>query len=70
MMSNQAQRVYEALVTKREMLTAKQIRSRFNIANPYDAVYQLREAGVEISQGSFTDTKGRVKNKYFYGQTA
>jgi len=70
MMTNQAKRVFEALVTKREMLTAKQIRSRFNIANPYDAVYQLRMAGVEINQGSFTDTKGRVKNKYFHGKNA
>jgi hypothetical protein len=60
-------RVYEALVVNGEELTAKQIASRYNVANPHDAVYQLRMEGYSIYCNRKVDTKGRVTNKYRFG---
>lgn len=60
-------RVYEALVIKGEQLTAKQIAARYNVANPYNTVYTLRMEGYPIYLNTHTDTKGRVTQKYRYG---
>jgi len=60
-------RVYKALVLEGQELTAKQIASRYNVANPYDAVYQLRMEGYSIYCNKNTDSKGRVTNKYRFG---
>lgn len=60
-------RVYKALVVNGEELTARQIASRYNLANPYDAVYQLRTEGYSIYCNQHTDSKGRVTNKYRFG---
>lgn len=68
MMTKQTRRVFDALVVNGDWLTAKQIRSRFSIANPYDAVYQLRMSGYPINQQTCVDSKGRVTNKYFLGE--
>jgi len=59
--------VFKALVEKGEQLTAKQISARYNIANPHDAVYQLRMQGYPIYLNKHTDTKGRVTHKYRLG---
>lgn len=61
------ERVYEALVVNREVLTAKQIAARYNISNPYDAVYKLRMKGYPIYLNVHEDSKGRVTQKYRFG---
>lgn len=60
-------KVFEALVLNGEELTAKQITSRYGIANPHDAVYQLRMNGYSIYLNERTDSRGRVTNKYRFG---
>jgi hypothetical protein len=66
-MSTQFEKLHTALVLNGENLTAKQISARYNIANPHDAVYQLRMEGYSIYCNKHTDTKGRVTNKYSFG---
>jgi hypothetical protein len=61
-------RLYEALILNGEKLTAKQISARYGIANPYDTVYTLRREGFAIYLNSHVDSKGRMTNKYTYGQ--
>ena len=60
-------KVYEALVVNGEELTAKQLAARYRIANPHDAVYQLRQEGFSIYCNEHADSKGRVTNKYRFG---
>lgn len=57
-------RVYDAIVLKGQKLTAKQIAARFNVANPRDTVYTLRNEGYPIEINKYVDTKGRVTRKY------
>lgn len=57
-------RFYKAIVTG-QMLTAKQISARFNVANPYDLVHRLRNEGVNIALTTKTNSKGKSNN--FYG---
>jgi len=45
-------------------LTAKQIASRFRVANPYDLIYKLRVSGFDVELFTRVDTKGRVKQFY------
>ena len=59
--------VFKALVEKGEQLTAKQISARYGIANPHDAIYQLRMKGYSIYLNKRKDTKGRVTYKYRFG---
>lgn len=66
-MNTKIDRVYEALIINREKLTAKQISSRYNIANPYDTVYTLRMEGYPITLNEYTNSKGRVTQKYAFG---
>lgn len=60
-------RVFEALVVNGEQLTAKQIANRYNVANPYDTVYTLRQEGYAIYLDQRTNSKGRTTNKYRHG---
>jgi hypothetical protein len=60
-------RVFEALVVNGEQLTAKQIAARYDVANPHDAVYQLRMEGYPIYLNRHVDSKGRVTQKYRFG---
>ena len=60
-------RVFEALVVNGEQLTAKQLASRYDIANPHDAVYQLRMSGYPIYLNKHTNSKGHVTHKYRFG---
>lgn len=66
-MNTKIDRVFGALVLDSKKLTAKQIRARYNVANPYDPVYQLRMQGYPINLNTHTDTKGRVTRKYSLG---
>ncbi len=67
MSNTKVDRVYEALVVNGEQLTAKQISARYNVANPYDAIYQLRMDGYPIYLNRHVDSKGRVTQKYRFG---
>jgi hypothetical protein len=67
MTNTKVDRVYEALVVNGEQLTAKQISARYNVANPYDAIYQLRMDGYPIYLNRHVDSKGRVTQKYRIG---
>lgn len=67
MSNTKVDRVYEALVVNGEQLTAKQIAARYNVANPHDAVYQLRMDGYSIYLNRHVDSKGRVTQKYRFG---
>jgi hypothetical protein len=60
-------KVYKAIVLNGEELTAKQISARYNMANPHDAVYQLRMEGYPIYLNRHVDSKGRVTQKYRFG---
>lgn len=61
-----SERLYKNLVVKGKAMTAKQIASQFNVANPYDLIYELRNDGVKIALQSVTDSKGRTTRKYRY----
>jgi hypothetical protein len=47
-----------------QQLTARQIASRFDAANPHDLVYRLRNSGMTIEQVSRTNSKGQTFNFY------
>lgn len=66
-MNTATNRVFEALVLNGEELTAKQISSRYNVANPHDIVYNLRMEGYSIYLNQHKDSKGRVTQKYRFG---
>jgi hypothetical protein len=66
-MNTKTNRVFEALVLNGEELTAKQISSRYNAANPHDTIYQIRNQGYAIYLNERTDSKGRVTKKYRHG---
>lgn len=67
-MRESTEKLYNALVRNGEELTAKQIASRFNIANPHDAVYDLRQNGYAIYLNEHEDSNGRVTKKYRAGR--
>ena len=60
-------KVYNALVVEGKELTAKQIASRFNVANPHNTIYELRREGFSIYLNDYKDSKGRVTQKYRFG---
>jgi hypothetical protein len=45
-------------------LTARQIASRFRVANPYDMVYRLRNDGVVIERNTRINSKGTIVRYY------
>lgn len=61
------ERVFDALVTRGEELTAKQISARYDVANPHDTVYQLRMQGYPIYLNERKNSKGEVTMKYRHG---
>ena len=61
------ERLLEALQNG-DRLTAKQIASRFGIANPTATVSDLRFDGFAVYANKHTDTKGRVSTKYRLGK--
>jgi LEA14-like dessication related protein len=66
-MDTKVDRVFEALVLNGEELTAKQIAARYNVANPHDTVYKIRNRGYAIYLNECVNSKGRVTQKYRYG---
>jgi len=65
-MKTQTERVINALVTKRQALTAKQISSRFGAANPHGLVYSLRKKGFKIELVTTANSRGVETSKYTY----
>ena len=59
-------KVFKALTKKN--LTPKQIASRFNLANPRDAVFKLRNRGFNIVTLGMND--GKKRNEYELHLTA
>jgi hypothetical protein len=66
--TTQVDKLYNALVVKGEQLTTNQIKSRYGIANPADAVYQLRRSGYAIYLNETTNSKGETVQKYRAGK--
>lgn len=52
---------------KGEQLTAKQIATRFSIANPTATVSNLRYSGFAVYANNGTDSNGKVTTKYRLG---
>jgi len=50
-------------------LTARQIASRFKVANPYDMIYNLRKEGHNIELNTRTNSKGEAVNFYAIAPT-
>lgn len=47
-----------------QILTPRQIASRFNVRNPRDLVYRLRNDGYRINTVEVTNSKGITRRKY------
>ena len=62
------EKLFEALVERGEELTAAQISTRYGIANPHDAVYQIRRMGYAIYLNERTNSKGETTAKYRAGK--
>jgi hypothetical protein len=61
-------RVFEALVNRGEELTASQIKTRYGVANPHDAVYQIRQMGYAIYLNERKNSKGETVARYRAGK--
>lgn len=59
-------RVLEALQSGQQ-LTAKQIASRYGVANPHNVVYALRNKGYAIYANDRTNARGETKAFYRLG---
>lgn len=62
------ERVLEALVNRGEQLTAQQIKTRYGVANPHDAIYQIRQMGYAIYLNERKNSKGETVGKYRAGK--
>lgn len=60
--------VFEALVNRGEALTAAQIKSRYGISNPHDAIYQIRRMGYAIYLNERKNSKGETVARYKAGK--
>ena len=63
-------KLVNAFVTKGEVLTAKQISSRFNLSNPHDAIHQLRSEGYSIYTNTRKNKRGESIVEYRYGRAS
>ena len=59
-------RLEKSLIKDLDLLTSKQISARFGLRNPRDAIMKLRRRGYVIVLDSITNSKNKVKRKYFY----
>jgi LEA14-like dessication related protein len=65
---SKVEKVFEALVVRGEQLTAQQIKTRYGVSNPHDAVYQIRQMGYAIYLNDRKNSKGETVNKYRAGK--
>lgn len=61
------EKVFDALVDRGEELTASQIKTRYGVANPHDAVYQIRRMGYAIYLNERKNSKGETVARYRAG---
>lgn len=61
-------KIKAALVTNGESLTPRQIAARYNVSNPYDAIYRLRLQGYPIHTEYTHNYKGEPITKYYHGK--
>ena len=66
--ATQVEKVFTALVENGEELTAAQIKSRYGVANPHDAVYQIRRMGYAIYLNERKNSKGETVQRYRAGR--
>jgi len=62
------EKVFTALVERGEELTAQQIKTRYGVSNPHDAVYQIRQMGYAIYLNEKKNSKGETVGKYRAGR--
>lgn len=67
-MTSNLDKLVNTLVNKGETLTPKQISSRFGLANPHDAIYQLRSEGYSIYSNIRKNSRGETVVQYRYGK--
>jgi hypothetical protein len=65
---SKVEKVLEALVVRGEELTAAQIKTRYGVANPHDAVYQIRQLGYAIYLNERKNSKGETVARYRAGK--
>lgn len=65
--ATKVEKVFTALVERGEELTAEQIKSRYGVSNPHDAVYQIRQMGYAIYLNEKKNSKGETVGKYRAG---
>ena len=65
--ATKVEKVFTALVERGEELTAQQIKTRYGVANPHDAVYQIRQMGYAIYLNEKKNSKGETVSKYRAG---
>ena len=68
--ATQVEKVFTALVERGEELTAAQIKSRYGVSNPHDAVYQIRRMGYAIYLNERKNSKGETVAKYRAGRAS
>ena len=66
--ATKVEKVFTALVERGEELTAQQIKTRYGVSNPHDAVYQIRQMGYAIYLNEKTNSKGETVSKYRAGK--
>jgi len=66
--ATKVEKVFTALVERGEELTAQQIKTRYGVANPHDAVYQIRQMGYAIYLNEKKNSKGETVSKYRAGK--
>ena len=66
--ATKVEKVFTALVERGEELTAQQIKTRYGVANPHDAVYQIRQMGYAIYLNEKKNSKGETVSKYRAGR--
>ena len=66
--ATQVEKVFTALVERGEQLTAAQIKSRYGVSNPHDAVYQIRRMGYAIYLNERKNSKGETVQRYRAGR--
>ena len=66
--STQVEKVFTALVERGEELTATQIKTRYGVSNPHDAVYQIRRMGYAIYLNERKNSKGETVARYRAGR--
>ena len=58
--------LFRAFFYRAETLSARQIAARYRVSNPYDLIYRLRNASLNIKTVKITNSRGKIVNRYYY----